>query len=57
MTGDRCSHGFMLGGCPVCATQQVYVNPQMGWTCPKCGNVYSPSCPSCFKCNQPINPS
>ena len=41
----------------MCATQQVYVNPQMGWTCPKCGNVYSPSCPSCFKCNQPINPS
>jgi uncharacterized OB-fold protein len=22
-----------------------------GWTCPKCGSVWSPTSPGCFKCN------
>ena len=35
----------------------MYYNPnyiewgQQGWTCPKCGRVYSPSTPMCFYCN------
>lgn len=37
-------------------TKEVYVNQQMGWTCPKCGNVYAPNVPTCFKCNAPALP-
>lgn len=25
---------------------------QQGWTCPKCGRVYSPSTPMCFYCGR-----
>ena len=25
--------------------------PQQGWVCPKCGNVYAPTMPFCTKCN------
>lgn len=28
---------------PLCASAQ-------GWECPKCGSVYSPTTPMCFKC-------
>ena len=24
-----------------------------GWTCPKCGKVYSPMTSECYKCNNP----
>ena len=24
--------------------------PQQGWECPKCGGVYSPTTPQCFRC-------
>lgn len=23
-----------------------------GWTCPKCGNVYSPNTAECYRCNR-----
>lgn len=28
-------------------------NDNRGWTCPKCGTVYSPSVQTCFKCSNP----
>lgn len=32
-------------------TQYPNIGPrQMGWECPKCGAVYSPTTPQCFHC-------
>lgn len=28
------------------------IAPPSGWKCPKCGNVWSPTVPGCFKCNR-----
>jgi len=29
-------------------------NHYMGWTCPKCGRVYSPSVEECWRCNDDV---
>ena len=31
-----------------------HTNPDMGWTCPKCGRVYSPSVEECWRCNDDV---
>lgn len=29
-----------------------YLFGQKGWVCPKCGNIYSPMTPECYRCNR-----
>lgn len=31
---------------------QMPYSYQIGWVCPKCGGVYAPTTPQCFKCCQ-----
>lgn len=35
-----------------CNNQEYYTNPDRGWICPKCGNVYAPFIPYCEDCNR-----
>lgn len=37
----------MTGYAPDLPPQQ----PNYGWTCPKCGRVYSPTTPQCWVCS------
>lgn len=39
--------------CEYCHSKKTYANPNLplGWQCPVCAKVYSPSVPSCQHCN------
>lgn len=36
--------GYNLGDC------EIKVHASLGWKCPECGRVYSPTTPMCFYC-------
>ncbi len=64
MTAPEASACFCVGPqpgetlCP-CAKRQQYgryhytPNHGGGWTCPKCGSIYGPTHPECYRCNPP----
>jgi len=55
--------GYVSNRCPICnepvttarckckLKEQVVSKPNRGWTCPKCGSVYSPYMSECLRCN------
>lgn len=40
----------MLGCEPGEVNCEIKNSPSLGWKCPECGRVYSPSTPMCFYC-------
>ena len=36
--------GYNIGDC------EIKVHASLGWKCPECGRVYSPTTPMCFYC-------
>lgn len=56
MTQEDPSCGCQLAtahaaGCPLYPGLPVYPAPGLpGWVCPRCGGVYSPFTPQCWRC-------
>lgn len=52
LSGGTCESSACVGACRHRLDQKIFMDPYKGWTCPKCGSVYSPNVAECKRCNK-----